>query len=243
MAELTDRQAKILKTLVEEYINTAEPVGSGTLEKKYSLHVSPATIRSEMAKLTEDGYLKQPHTSAGRVPTSMGFKFFINQLMDEKQLSVTEEVSAKEAIWDYRFEFDHLLREVTRALASRTQALAIATTEEGDIYSAGYANILDMPEFYDIDVTRNVLGLLDENKRLQMIFERAFGDDPIHILFGEELGQEYLQPCGMVFTHFRAGPNKNGTLGVIGPSRLNYPRVIPMIRYFGELINDITKNW
>lgn len=243
MAELTERQAKILKEIVEEYMETAEPVGSLTIEKKYSLGVSPATIRGEMVKLTKMGYLQQPHTSAGRAPTSVGFKFYINKLMEEKKLSVTEEVSAREALWDCRFEFDHLMREVTRALAERTRSLAVAATNEGEVYSAGYANILDMPEFFDIDVTRTVLSLLDEGKKLQLLFEKAFGEDPIHVLLGEEFGQEYLTPCGLVFTHFEAGSKKKGTLGVIGPSRLNYPRVIPQVRYFGELIDEITKNW
>jgi len=243
MTELNARQSKILKSIIEEYIETAEPVGSQTLDKKYSLGVSPATIRSEMVRLTRDGYLKQPHTSAGRIPTSMGLKFYIGELMDEKEMSVTEEVSAREAVWDYRFEFDHLLREVTRALASRTQTIAVATTDDGDAYSAGYANILDMPEFFDIDVTRNVLSLLDETKRLQALFDKSFGEDPIHVLLGEELGQEYLTPCGFVFIHFNAGANKKGSLGVIGPSRLNYPKVIPTLRYFGKLIDEITKNW
>ncbi|MDP3998445.1 MAG: hypothetical protein Q8P89_02420 [bacterium] len=243
MAELIARQAQILKAIVEEYIETAEPVGSQTLEKKYGLRVSPATIRSEMVKLTKTGYLRQPHTSAGRIPSSAGLKFYIDQLMEEKQMSVTEEVSAREAIWDYRFELDHLLREATRALAQRTQMLAIATTSDGDIYSAGTANILDMPEFYDIDVTRNVLSLLDETRRLQSLFEKALGEETIHILLGEELDQEFLRPCGFVFTDFSAGGQKTGVLGVIGPCRLNYPRVIPQIRYFGQLIDEVTKSW
>jgi heat-inducible transcriptional repressor len=243
MADLTDRQTKILKTIVEEYIETAEPVGSETLEKKYSLGVSPATIRNEMAALTEAGFLRQPHTSAGRVPTPIGFKFYIDQLMEEKKPSVAEEVAAKEAIWDYRHEFDRLLKEATRALASQTRSLAVAATEAGDVYSAGYAHILDMPEFFDIDVTKTVLGLLDEFKTLQSLFEKSFGEDPVHILLGEDLEMEFLQPCSMVFTHFKAGPKRSGNIGVIGPCRLNYPTIVPTIRYFGELINEMARNW
>ncbi len=243
MAELTERQIKILKTVVEEYIETAEPVGSETLEKKYSLGVSPATIRNEMTRLTEEGFLRQPHTSAGRVPTSVGFKFYINQLMEEKKPSVTDEVAAKEAIWDYRYEFDRLMREATRALAQQTRMLAVAATKEGDVYSAGHAHILDLPEFFDIDVTKTVLNLLDEFKSLQALFEKSFGEDPVHILLGEDLEEEFLRPCGMVFTHFEAGPKRSGNIGVIGPCRLNYPTVIPTIRYFGELINKMAKDW
>lgn len=242
MTELTERQTKILKSVVEEYMEKGEPVGSEALERKYELGVSPATIRNEMVKLTEAGYLKQPHTSAGRIPTKQAFKFYVNQLMEEKQLSVAEEVAAKEKIWDSRFDFDRLMHEAVKALAEKTQALALAVVEEGKVYHAGYANILSMPEFYDIDVTRTVLSIIEEISEVKKLFEKSFGEGPIHLLLGDELGYEYLEPCGMVFTHFDGGPKKRGSLGVIGPERLNYPQVIPTIRYFGNLIEDLVKN-
>src|SRR4029078_3746500 len=102
MHDLTQRQVEILKSLIEEYIETAEPVGSETLEKKHNLSASPATIRNEMVRLTELGYLKKPHTSAGRIPTPNGMKFYVKELMKEKELSVAEEVAVKEKLWDYR---------------------------------------------------------------------------------------------------------------------------------------------
>ncbi len=98
-----------------------------------------------------------------------------------------------------------------------------------------------MPEFYDIDVTRAVLSMLDETNRLLDLFARSFGEEPIHLLLGDELGYEFLEPCGMVFVQFDAGPEKSGSLGVIGPARLNYPRVIPIVRYFGNLLEEILK--
>ena len=102
MNALTSRQTQILKALIDEYIETAEPVGSDALEKKYNLGVSPATIRNEMANLTKSGFLKQPHTSAGRIPTSGAMKFYVDQLMEEKQMSLADEVKAKEEVWDDR---------------------------------------------------------------------------------------------------------------------------------------------
>jgi len=96
MHNLTQRQIEILRAIIEEYINSAEPVGSETLEKKYNLSASPATIRNEMVRLSESGYLKKPHSSAGRVPTPMGMKFYVTQLMKEKVLSTVEEVALKE---------------------------------------------------------------------------------------------------------------------------------------------------
>jgi len=241
MAELTDRQIKILKSIIEEYMESAEPVGSETLEKKYELGVSPATIRNEMVALTKMNYLHQPHTSAGRTPTKEALKFYVNQLMEEKKLSVADEVAAKEKVWDARFDFDKLMRQATKALAERSRALAVAATKKGDVYHAGYANILEMPEFYDIDVTRAVLAMLDETNRLLELFAHSFGEEPVHMLLGDELGYELLEPCGMVFVQFDAGPEKSGSLGVIGPVRFNYPRIIPMVKYFGNLLEEILK--
>src|SRR3990170_873926 len=119
---LTARQTQILKALIDEYIETAEPVGSEALDKKYSLGISPATIRNEMVDLTNLKYLKQPHTSAGRIPTPLAMKFYIDQLMEEKQMSLVDEVKAKEEVWGSRDDIDELMNEATHALASRTKS-------------------------------------------------------------------------------------------------------------------------
>src|SRR5258705_4575490 len=140
MHDLTQRQIQILKSLIEEYIETADAVGSETLEKKHNLAASPATIRNEMVRLEELGYLKKPHTSAGRVPTPHAMKFYVKQLMKEKELSVAEEVAVKEKVWDFREKEQQCLRMLTKSLAEKTKALAIATTSGGDIFAAGYAN-------------------------------------------------------------------------------------------------------
>lgn len=244
MAEvLAPRQIQILKALVEEYTETAEPVGSETLEKKYNLGVSPATIRNEMAALTHTGYLKQPHTSAGRIPTPRALKFYVDQLMEEKKMSVAEEVQAKERISQGR-DLDSLMSEATRALAEATHSLSVGAIEgEEHAWHAGYANILEMPEFYNIDVTAHVLSLLEEVKRLhELLFERLPGGEPIGIVFGEELGWPYFEPVSVVATRFKT-KNKQGSLGVIGPNRLRFSVVIPTVRYFGDLVSRITKSW
>ncbi len=243
MSELNERQIQILKTIIEEYIETAQAVGSETLDKKYNLGISPATIRNEMVKLTGLGYLKQSHTSAGRTPTPKSLKFYIRELMKSHELSVTEEVAAKQKIWDYRQDFDKLLRETTRTLAERTKALALSTDERGDINYAGAANILEMPEFYDIDLTKSLLSLLDSCDFWQGLATHVSEeDDPIHLLLGEELGTKTLSPCGFIFVHYQM-PKHKGVLGVVGPYRLNYSAIIPVIRYFGGLIEEIGKTW
>jgi len=241
MNDLTDRQTKILKAIIEEYINDAEPVGSEKLERKYELGVSPATIRNEMIHLTETGYLKQPHTSAGRIPTTKAFHFYVNQLMQEKRLSVAEEVAAKEKVWDSRYDLDQLFHESTRALAKHTHALAIAATDAGELYHAGYSNILNLPEFYDIDVTKTVLSMIDDEDPLLRFFNDEY-PEAINILLGNELGFACLEPCGMIFTRFKLKNNGKGLLGVIGANRFNYPEVIPIVRYYGDLIEELLQN-
>ena len=242
--KLSTRQIQILKSVIEEYIETAEPVGSQVIEKKYNLGVSPATIRNEMVALTEQGYLRQPHTSAGRIPTPIGLHFFIDHLMQEKKLSLADEVSAKEQVWDSRFQLDKLLRQATLSLASRTKTLSVAATEKGEVYYSGVANILEMPEFFDIDVTRTVLSLLDEQIKLQQLFFVApHGIEPDHVVFGADLGWNYFEPVSIAFTNFSLGKHGQGTLAIIGPCRLNFPYVIPTLKHFSNLISSMSADY
>src|SRR3989344_2828370 len=237
MADLTERQQALLKAIVEEYVESAEPVGSEVIERKHNLGVSPATIRIEMGKLTEMGFLRQPHTSAGRSPTSMGMRFYISDLMKEKQLPITAEVSIKEKMWQQRYKQERLLKEAVTALANRCDMLGLAVDDEGQLFYAGAANILDWPEFYDIDVTRFVLGLFDENPKLQEIIGKGVGSDPVHILFGEDMEFEYLKLIGFVFTRYSTDSN-GGVLGVIGPARMNFSLVLPYVKYVRDLVTE-----
>jgi len=236
--DLTERHKNLLRAVIEKYIETAEAVGSETIEKESNLGVSPATIRNEMVKLTNMGYLKQTHTSAGRVPTSAGMKFYVDKLMEEKALSLKDEVAIKEELTEPNETYEKLLRHTAKALADQTRSLAVVTDDVGDLYSAGMANILDMPEFYDIDITRQVLSMLDRAEMLAPIMNLLPREEQLRILFGEELGIPYLEPCSFVVTRYQM-PNHRGYLGVIGPSRLNYSTIIPTMKYFSQLLSEV----
>lgn len=243
MHDLTQRQIEILKSLIEEYIETAEPVGSETLEKKHALSSSPATIRNEMVRLTNYGYLKKTHISSGRVPTPAAMKFYVKQLMKEKELSVAEEVSMKEKVWDIRGKEQEFLKEIVRSLAEKTGAVAIAATDSGEYFISGYANILDMPEFFDIDITKTLLLAIDEFECFRPLFAGVEQDEDIHVLMGEELGPHLAGPYGFVFKRYTTPDNTTGDIGVIGPTRLNYTYVVPTVRYFGNLIEEVAQGW
>jgi heat-inducible transcriptional repressor len=236
---LSARQTQILKALIDEYIETANPVGSENLDKKYNLGVSPATIRNEMSVLTKMGYLRQTHTSSGRIPSPNAMKFYISQLMEEKQMSLADEVKTKEEIKDAKGNLDQVLAEATHALAQRTQSLALAATDEGKLWHSGYANIFANPEFANLATCSGLFSFLEEADKIHQLF---FGRDeylsPIDVFFGEELSWPELSPVGIVTTHFKAG-GKQGALGVIGPIRLSYPTIIPTLKYFSSLIEEV----
>lgn len=237
---LTARQTQILKSLIDEYIATAEPVGSESLEKKYTLGISPATIRNEMVSLTKTGYLRQLYTSAGRIPSPKAMKFYIDQLMEERQMSLAEEVKVKEEVSRKKDDTGRLLDEVTHELSSATQSLSVATIDDEDkIWHAGYSHVFDCPEFADFEATASLFSFLEEIQRMRELFFRHMtGTSPVEIIFGEELGWPGFQPIGVVGTRFQLS-GRCGALGVIGPTRLAYPRIIPIVRYFRDVIEGL----
>ncbi|MDO8429623.1 MAG: hypothetical protein Q7S88_03265 [Candidatus Daviesbacteria bacterium] len=237
MGDLNDRQRLLLKSIIELYVKSGDPVASDLIEKTYDLGVSPATIRNEMVRLTELGYLKQPHTSAGRAPTPLGFRFYIAELMLEKDLPIMDEVTIKQQVMDCRSHFSRMVQAATRALSKKSGMLALAFVNE-EVYYTGASNILDLPEFYDIDVMRFVLSLFDETLILQQIINKAQGEGTLHIIFGEETGYEYLRPTSFAFLDFNISPQRSGIIGVIGPDRLNFPVVIPYLKYMGQVLRE-----
>ncbi len=239
MIDLVARQIQILRAVIEEFIETAEPVGSDTIDRKFNIGVSPATIRNEMVYLTKQGYLVKSHTSAGRVPTPMAMRLFVNELMKERELSVADEVGAKEKIWQYRNEVDDLLYESVRVLADKSHALGVAFTPDHRLVHSGYANLLNMPEFYDIKVMRHVLALIEEERLMDEVFAFGISENPVHVVFGHDLGNANLEPVSILYMDIETG-GRHCKLGVLGSFRFDYPYIIPMMKYFKGLIEDLT---
>lgn len=234
--DLTPRQIQIIKAIVSEYTDTAEPVGSVTLEHKYRLGVSPATLRNEMVALTNKGYLAKPHASAGRLPTPTAIKFYVNEIIEEQKLSVAEEVAVREKVWESRENIDSLLREAVKALSERTRSLSVISLED-DVYHHGYSYILDSQDLCDISITRHLLSLLDHHSKLIEVFARSQEHDPIHLLIGSELGSEILNPVSCIYADIHIG-DKRGSLGIFGSSRQTYQHNIPLVRYVANLVNQ-----
>lgn len=238
---LTARQTLILKSIIEEYIETANAVGSETLDKKFNLGVSSATIRNEMVTLTDMGYLRQLHTSSGRIPSSKALRFYIDQLMDEKRLSVADEVKTRQEVMGAKGNMDGLMQEATRNLAQKTNCLAVAAFDDDNhVWHSGYSNVFASPEFFtEPQSLTSLFSCLEQVERMHdLFFHKMTGLTPVEVVFGEDLGWPGFSPIGIFGTRFSIG-GRQGAICVIGPARQQYTIVIPTIRYFRSLFDDM----
>lgn len=242
MEELTQRQIDILKAIIKEHTETGQPVGSEVLEKKYKLGISPATVRNEMVELAKKGYLKKTHFSSGRLPSAKGFRFYIKYLMKPKDLSTTDEISYKNGIWDQRQEAHRLLSQATKVLSQKTGLLSLSATNFGDLYYAGAGNLLAQPEFYNLTLSRNLFERLDEVNFWERILDQfdKIEEEIMYMLGAEDFHDPLFDMCASVFGDFK-GEKIRGIIGVVGPRRMYYDIIIPQIRYFSNLIEQIIK--
>jgi heat-inducible transcriptional repressor len=230
------RQQTILEILVEEYIKTAEPVGSQILVENYKLEISPATVRSEMAELTDAGYLKQPHTSAGRIPTDKGYRFFVDNLMEEKNLTKTEENALRSAT--KRKAQRQFAKEMAKTISLFSQNLGIcAFLEKEDFFSSGLTQLIKEPEFMrfpgPFEILEDALSFFDQmDKEIEKIF--ALSNNDVRVLIGKENKIQELDDFSFVVS--RCG--RKGVVGVLGPKRMDYAKNIALVDYARNIINN-----
>jgi transcriptional regulator of heat shock response len=241
--DLSDRQIKLLEAVIAEYLESSEAVGSQTIVDRYHIPCSAATIRNEMADLMDRGYLLMSHTSSGRKPTPLAYRFFIQELLHEDSIPVLQEVAIKQRMWPVRFELERLLKQAALALSDTTHELAFATTSDGFSVYTGVANILDYAEFWDINIAKSALAILDRFELMNDILTKAsYGGKEISILLGDEVGMEGLEESSFVFSAY-ATRGKGGYVGILGPSRMKYNHVIPNVRYVKNLVEELTSGW
>jgi transcriptional regulator of heat shock response len=227
--------------IIEFYINSTTPVGSEVIVRKYKIRCSPATVRNEMARLIDEGFLEMLHTSSGRVPTPMAYRFFLTDLMEEEELPVLQEIALKQRLWPSRFDFNSLVRNSVMALADVTKELAFIT-DAGFVMHSGAVNILDNPEFWDIDAAKAALYLLDRYELLEQVFSKAPNDGEVKFVIGNEIGNANLKNASIVFSSYNVG-GKNGFIGILGPSRMRYSNVVPAVKYAKSLIEELGESW
>ena len=230
--ELTERQKDILYSIIEEYAETASPVGSVTLAKLFD--VSPATIRAEMARLETFGLIAQPHTSTGRVPTDAGYRFYVNSLetIDEPTDRGTH---ALEVRVNAQSRADTAIRGAVDSLVELTGNLGLATID-GQLYLAGISRLFTQPEFLDIARVQAVAKLLDN---LEPWLREAAPGEALNIFIGHENPIGKNSEVSLIISKFRSPYSDRSYIGVLGPTRQNYSRVMSLVRHAGQMLEDI----
>jgi len=332
--KLTDRRQKLLRFIIDEYVTTAQPVGSSALVEKYGLPVSPATIRNEMAALEDEGYIAQPHTSAGRVPTDLGYRYYVEALMREDRVPddlkqmirhqfhqaareleewarlsaailagrlqnaaiVTTPRSAEPrlrwlelvSVHDYlallvvvleearvlqhtlaldrpfsQEELTGIARKLNDLLAGKSAAqireqrlLAAAvensiagataglieSTEEGvgdPGFLEGLRELLRQPEFTQGERILGLMELLEERNLPRAIPPSAGTATDVSIIIGKEHPIDAMQLCSVITTRYTGPTGLRGSLSVVGPTRMDYPRTVSMVRYMSALMEEL----
>lgn len=242
MAEITDRQQKLLKAIVKEFIDTAEAVGSINLLDKYNFKLSSATIRNEMAELVLRGYLYKKHTSAGRIPTTQGWRFFVDKIDDEKSdvnyIAATVKTKVESNLIKVRDEKSHLVRQSLNFLAMLSENATVGLVGN-DLYYSGLANLTNIPEMKDEDKLKGILSILEDYYTLSDVFQRTENDDDVNVLIGEEeTGKKEFKGYSVLFTKIKL-KNSVGFIAVIGPNRMDYQRIISSIKYIADTLKYI----
>lgn len=332
---LNDRKKQVLQAVIEEYISVAEPVSSGTIVEKYDLGFSSATIRNDMADLEHEGYLEKPHTSAGRIPSVKGYRFYVDELLNDENISLEEIQYIKENLQTKVNEIEDLTKITTNTISEMTHyttvaigpdsinniikdikfillgerlLMAVILTENGavketiikydedvsqnqindlnitfnnklrgkplekidkpmeeyilstmesqvgvikpiiqqlnrsleetnKIYLEGASKVFDFPEFKKIDTAKNFLSILDTKEEMLEIFNSGLAKD-INVYIGDENENEDLKDLSVITFKHRIGNQDLGTIGIIGPKRMNYSKVISIMKYISKKLND-----
>ena len=299
--DLNPRKLRILRAIVDEYILSGAPVGSKVLSQNPSFKLSSATIRNEMSHLEDLGYLEQPHTSAGRVPSDKAYRLYVNNMMQRSNLT-EDEVKVMSSYCQNKVKgLDAVMRETASVLSNITHYTALVMmpesrgadeldrisriisqryyncrmTEVGEkmtkelgmelldrgtfltdlvdtmetapganahrIALSGTNNMLDYPAYSDIDRARQLLATVEKKDSMYRLLKNA-GPFEISVKIGSELGQDIFSDCSLVTATYRIGSMPVGTMGVIGPTRMPYGKVVSVLDYMSKSLGSILTN-
>jgi heat-inducible transcriptional repressor len=230
---MTQRQEKILAAIVEQYAEVASPVGSSLLARAFG--VSSATIRSEMAGLERQGYITQPHTSAGRIPTDKGYRYYVNSLSDTSKKADTgrAERALTARVGDGGVP-ERTIRNAVDTLVELTHNLGLATI--GDrLYMSGLSNLFGQPEFMHPGQVQEVARLLDN---LEPWLHETAPNQPLSVYIGRENPIGASAGCSLIISRFRSSYSDKSYIGVLGPTRQSYRDVMSLVGRAGEALEE-----
>lgn len=231
---MTPRQQQILQAVVEQYAEVASPVGSSLLAKVFN--VSSATIRAEMAELERAGYITQPHTSAGRIPTDKGYRFYVNSLNEHAESGQNQRRG--ERALTARVESgglpEYTIRSAVDTLVELTHNLGLATIGN-QLYMSGLSNLFGQPEFMQKGQVQQVAQLLDN---LEPWLHEAAPNQPLSVYIGQENPIGRSAGCTLIISRFRSPYSERSYIGILGPTRQSYRDTMTFVRRAGEALEE-----
>lgn len=235
--DFQERKDIVLGYVIEQYIKNLNPIGSAFLAKEYRLDWSSATIRNILAELEEEGYLTHPHTSAGRIPTQYGYRYYVDHLMHEIQLLEEEK---KRIHHEYRQnvdELEKLIDKTSQIVCEVTHYTSIISVDgwSNKIVCRGINHVVGSPEMKDIQKIQNLLKVLDEKERILHVINRDL-QHKIEIYIGQEIACKEIESCSLAVCSYRTKNGPSGRIAVLGPTSMDYERVVSALGYITELI-------
>ncbi len=233
---MTDRQAKLLATIIEQYAEVAAPVGSLLLAKLFD--VSSATIRNEMAELERLGFIAQPHTSAGRIPTDKGYRYYVNNITEAHSDATPSETRNSKAIATRVSDSggpSQAIKSAVDSLVQLTHNLGIATIGN-QLYVAGYSNLFGQPEFLDPLQSREVARLLDN---LEPWLQEAAPNEALNVYIGGENPIGRSAGVSLIISRYRSPFSDHSYIGVLGPTRQSYRSVMGLVEQTGRTLEAV----
>lgn len=238
MSLVSERQDKILNALIREYIKSAEPVGSECLKENYDLPYSSATVRAELAYLEDEGYLTQPHTSAGRIPTDKGYRYFVDQTIQNEELSRAEVSRLRAEMTTLQAQNNRIARGTAKLLAGLSQNLVVAgLLDRDELFEAGLPELIREPEFADANYLMDISKVLDY---IENDFEDLLGriKKTPQIYIGEENPFADVKHLSMMLASCDLPSGEKGLLAIIGPTRMQYDRNFKLLNAVANIIEN-----
>jgi len=239
---MTDRQKQIFEAIVQEFMKQAGAVGSMSIVLHHSIGVSPATVRNEMVDLANKGYLSKEHCSSGRIPTDLGLRFFIKELMEEEPLKNTDEVDMRIRVFRNRFDEEKLMSDILTFLSEETGYAALSYVNDMLRYR-GLSMLLDYDELRDIEVLDGLLRILESKTILNRVLSGSNSEEEIRVVIGKESDIDGLNDCAIICSLFCYVGGKKGYLGVIGPRRMRYSKAIPVVKKVSRVLDNAVRGW
>jgi len=228
------RRISLLNKIIKEYIKTAQPISSKLLVDKYNFKISSATIRNEMLELEKQGYIFQPHISAGRIPTEKGYHYYIENFLKDKKIKERDRNFLNKIKKEYQFlETENLIKKIGKAIADLSEETVIITFNS-QVYCIGLSNLFNHPEFIEHKLIQDVSLAIDCFD--EIINNFFITNKEIQILIGKE--NPFNEKCGIVMINYnqKSGKKNDNIFAILGPIRMNYEKNLALIKFVNTLI-------